>query len=250
MTDSQTFWEDWKSRIEFDLASFADPSSLIDVTRSGRSFRAKWTMRGQDREDLFSISRDRGVSVNIEGRNVQYHEFIAGPDMANLRQVAAMIVRASQLTPRLFVGTRAQREDAAGKTPGPALDVLTTLIHEELADATRVVMITGDAGAGKEEEGWGRDGAGGGACPGFGDAGPGMGGRQGSVGRRTRLRRDGAAAGGDRGAARAGRRAEGAAGMEPRAIGERQRPGGARAASLRGRRARALVPCASGHLRC
>ena len=149
MTDSQTFWEDWKSRIEFDLASFADPSSLIDVTRSGRSFRAKWTMRGQDREDLFSISRDRGVSVNIEGRNVQYHEFIAGPDMANLRQVAAMIVRASQLTPRLFVGTRAQREDAAGKTPGPALDVLTTLIHEELADATRVVMITGDAGAGK-----------------------------------------------------------------------------------------------------
>ena len=150
MIDSQTFWDDWKSRIEFDLASFADPSSLIDVTRSGRSFRAKWTMRGKNREDLFSISRDRGVSVSIGGRNVQYHEFIAGPDMANLRQVAAMVVRASRLTPWLFVGTRAQRENAApGAAPGPALDVLTTLIHEKLADATRVVMITGDAGAGK-----------------------------------------------------------------------------------------------------
>ena len=145
MLDAKLLSEE-KSRIEFDLASFVDPGTTLDVTdESARSFRAAWTMRGQGRDAVFSVSPGRGVSVNFGGRNLSYSQFITGPDMANLRDVATMIFRASM--PRLFVATRARSE--AGEDALPAVDLLMRLLDRATEDATRVLMVTGDAGAGK-----------------------------------------------------------------------------------------------------
>ena len=146
MLDAQMSPEEWKSRIEFDTASFVDPGTTLDVTtESARSFRAAWTMRGKGRDAVFSKSPSTGVSVNFGGRNLSYREFIAGPDMANLRDVATMIFQAS--THDLFVATRARSEGDADTRP--AVDLLMTLLDDDTDDATRVLMVTGDAGAGK-----------------------------------------------------------------------------------------------------
>lgn len=147
MLDTTEFSRYWKNRIERDLTSFGDPGSTVAVTGSGRRLRAGWTMRGKDQEAVFSASRDRGVSVNIGGRHVAYSAFVAGTDMADLQHVARMILQASK--PRLFVPTRAEYANGPDSEPGPALDLLTTLLDQENHDATRVIMVTGEAGAGK-----------------------------------------------------------------------------------------------------
>ena len=141
MTD---YFEYWNERIRRDLASFGDPGASVDVVEgSARTFRAGWTMRGEPREATFSVSPDQGVRVTANGASrVQYRAFVSGPGMADLRHVAQMI--RSALKPMPFVPTRA--ESAAG--PRPAIDVLSGLLDEE-ADTTRVIMVTGGAGAGK-----------------------------------------------------------------------------------------------------
>ena len=140
MTD---YFEYWNERIRRDLASFGDPGASVDVEGSARTFRAGWTMRGESREATFSVSPDQGVRVTADGASrVQYRAFVSGPGMADLRHVAQMI--RSALTPMRFIPTRA--ESAAG--PRPAIDVLSGLLDEE-ADTTRVIMVTGGAGAGK-----------------------------------------------------------------------------------------------------
>lgn len=140
MTD---YFEYWNERIRRDLASFGDPGASVDVEGSARTFRAGWTMRGESREATFSVSPDQGVRVAANGASrVQYRAFVSGPGMADLRHVAQMI--RSALKPMPFIPTRA--ESAAG--PRPAIDVLSDLLAEE-ADTTRVMMVTGGAGAGK-----------------------------------------------------------------------------------------------------
>ena len=147
MSDTIEFSKYWKSRIERDLASFGDPGATVNVTGSGRRFRAEWTMRGTDREALFSTSLDRGVWVDVGGRHLPYRAFVAGTDMADLQLVARMILQASK--PQLFVSTKAEYTDVGDATPGPAVDVLRKLLDQDNANATRVVMVTGEAGAGK-----------------------------------------------------------------------------------------------------
>lgn len=144
MPDAQEYW---KNRIEHDLASFGDPGCPVRVNRSGRSFRAQWTMRGDDREAVFSPSSGRSMSVSADGRSLDYPEFLAGPDMADLKHVARMIFQGSER--RLFIPTKAERTDIDPAPLEPALDVLKKLLNEESADATRIIMVTGDAGAGK-----------------------------------------------------------------------------------------------------
>ena len=147
MADVSDFSKYWKSRIERDLTSFGDPGAIVTVSGSGRQFRAKWTMRGTAREALFSTSLDRGVSVTFGGRRSAYSAFVAGPDMADLSLVARMILQASK--PLLFVPTKAEYTIDGRATRRPAVEVLTTLLDQEQDDATRVVMVTGEAGAGK-----------------------------------------------------------------------------------------------------
>ena len=142
---------DWKARIERDLTSFGDPGALVDVRETtGRAFRAVWTMQGVEREAMFSRSRDAGVSVKTEeGRTLSYRSFVAGSDMADLQRVARMILQA--MPPELFVETGAERSVAEGDTErkASAVGLLADLLEEEDDGATRVVMVTADAGAGK-----------------------------------------------------------------------------------------------------
>lgn len=148
MFDAGGFADYWKGRIERDLTSFGDPGALVDVRPTGRGFRAVWTMQGEKREALFSVSRDQGVSVTTAGRTVPYGSFVAGPDMADLQRLARMILQAM---PRgLFVETRAERSAADGDpTTSSAVELLAELLDEANDVATRVVMVTADAGAGK-----------------------------------------------------------------------------------------------------
>lgn len=130
MFDAGQFTDYWKRRIERDLASFGDPGALVDVSPAGRGFRAAWTMQGKEREALFSVSRDQGVSVRTAGRKVSYRSFLAGADMADLQSLAQMILQA--MPPGLFVETRAERSDAAGDpTTSSAVKLLTDLLEGE-----------------------------------------------------------------------------------------------------------------------
>ena len=104
-------------------------------------------MRGTVRDAVFSISRDKGVRVDVDGHRLPYHRFIAGTDMADLPQVARMIRQASK--PQIFVPIRAEYTGAGDAEPGLAVELLSTLLDQGSLDATRVIMITGDAGAGK-----------------------------------------------------------------------------------------------------
>ena len=154
MLGAHAFLEYWKNRIEHDLASFADPGTPVSVSGSGRTYRGSWTMRGRDREATFSISRDQGVSVQVPGslrlyrfRKTPYRSFMAGPEMGDLKQVAQMILQAVRRS--LFVPTRAERSDITDGVPRPAIEVLTGLLDQADETSTRVIMITGEAGAGK-----------------------------------------------------------------------------------------------------
>lgn len=149
MTD---FFKYWNERIRRDLASFGDPGARVDIDGSERKFRAAWTMRGEPREATFSLSRDQGVWVTEGGTLcVPYPTFVSGPGMADLRHVAQMIQSARR--PMLYVPARAK--SSAGPVgsgiqnkEGPAIDVINARLDED-ADTTRVIMITGGAGAGK-----------------------------------------------------------------------------------------------------
>ena len=140
MTDYFAYWNE---RIRHDLASFGDPGTSVDVDGTERTFRASWTMRGEPRESTFSVSRDEGVWVTTSGASrVLYRNFVSGPGMADLRHVAQMVQSAQK--PTLFVPTRAESPTDSG----PAIEVLTDLLGQE-SDTTRVIMVTGGAGAGK-----------------------------------------------------------------------------------------------------
>lgn len=147
MADSSDFVVYWRDRIKSDLASFSDPGSPIELTDPGRRFSATWTMRGVTHDALFSISTVNGVAVQTDRRKMPYSGFVADAGMADLRHVAQMILKASKR--RVFVATNARRSDDASAAPRPAVELLTDLVNEEDADATRVSMITGGAGAGK-----------------------------------------------------------------------------------------------------
>lgn len=135
----------WAPRIQSDLASFADPGSTVDLQSNGRDIQAVWEMRGGARSDTFRVDR-QGAAYKLKGRTKEpYRQFLAGPEMADLRTVATMIQRGS---PReVFVPTRARRE---GDSERDAISLLQELVEDDGSlDATRLIMVTGEAGGGK-----------------------------------------------------------------------------------------------------
>ena len=140
------FSNDTKSRIESDLASFADPGG-VNLQGEGRRFLGEWTMRGERCEANFTISPERGISVRIDAVTQPYGTFLAGTKMADLRNVAQMIM---QTQPRdIFVPTKAHRKDLETDNLIPATELLTKLLDHYESDVTQILMVTGEAGAGK-----------------------------------------------------------------------------------------------------
>lgn len=145
MTTSFASMSYWAPRIRSDLASFADPGSTVDLQSNGRDLQAVWEMRGGTRSDTFYVDR-QGGAYKRKGRTKEpYRQFLAGPEMADLRTVATMIQRGSPK--EFFVSTRARREGDAEKD---AIRLLQQLVADEGSlDATRLIMVTGEAGGGK-----------------------------------------------------------------------------------------------------
>ena len=141
------YFESQQKRIERDLASFADPGTLVEVLGEPRSFDGHWTMRGSCREAHFSQSPAQGIRVSVGSNKKQsYQSFLADEPMANLRHVATMMVQAmSRGAQDVFVPTQARSQ---GKQ-GTATEHLKELIRGEGSGKTRVIMVTGEAGAGK-----------------------------------------------------------------------------------------------------
>ena len=136
-----------RERIQNDLMSFADPGGVDVVSAAGRRFQAEWRMRGQPREATFTVSRDRGVTVHVDGMNLPYPVFLADTRMADLKHVARMISQSGR--DDIFVSTGARRTDIHAADSLPATQLLTDLMEHEEPEVTQVVMVTGGAGAGK-----------------------------------------------------------------------------------------------------
>ena len=145
MIDQNGRREYWRSRIPSDLRSFGDAGELVDLGDAGSDLRARWTMLGEEREAMFSFSRTGSVSVLFDGRASSYGSFLAGPQVGDLDQVARRIARASR--PARFVGTEAVLEGS--DDPEPAVELLSRMIETPTETATRLVILTGGAGAGK-----------------------------------------------------------------------------------------------------
>jgi hypothetical protein len=146
--DLSTLIRYWHDRIERDLTPFVDPGTALELEIDGRSIGASWTQRARERTATFSVSFEGGVQVEHAGRRVSYVSFFAGSDMGDLRALAKSILQVKR--PSLFVETRARLSDEAESSGDLATSVLRRVLLEgKTADATLVVMVTGEAGAGK-----------------------------------------------------------------------------------------------------
>ena len=142
----ETYDADFK-RIVSDLKSFADQSIHV-IPATGRRRHAEWKMRGEPREATFTVSRDRDVTVSLNGTSLPYTAFLAGTRMADMQLVARMIYQFRQ--EKIFVPTGARRPESDTEGPLlPATQLLTNLIEKCEPEVTEVIMVTGDAGAGK-----------------------------------------------------------------------------------------------------
>ena len=142
------FYESTASRIEGDLATFADPGS-VSLAVDRRTLLAEWKIRGEKLEGVFNISHDLGISVTIDHKKLPYRVFLADPRMADLRHLAEMVKRTG--TREIFIPTRARRTDRSDAGSLPATQLLTSLYEGFSADTTQIIMVTGEAGAGKTQ---------------------------------------------------------------------------------------------------
>lgn len=144
----------WQERIRRDLASFCDPGLIVDVVRQNQIVTANWVIHGKNREDKFNIEFDQnGISVYyVKGSTRKlYRTFIAGPEMADLRQVSLMI-KQSFRSSEIFVDTQARTvNDATISKESSAVQLLGELIKNPNLDATSVIIVTGETGSGKTQ---------------------------------------------------------------------------------------------------
>ena len=136
--------------IEEDLTAFADPNTSVQILEFDRTIFAEWWMRGEKQEAEFSVSPMHGITVKHGRTQGSYADFLAGPRMGNLKNVAKMIRVTSNHGPdTIFVPTRAHRSDVSDAPSLPATDCISQLLSEDTVDSTRVVIVTGEAGSGK-----------------------------------------------------------------------------------------------------
>lgn len=145
--DLNAFLDYWRGRIEKDLIPFADPGTQLEISGDKRTFTAHWVARGQDQNAVFTVSLEGGVQVTFKGQPVSYKAFLASPDLADLLGLAKMILQAQPKT--LFVPTHARLADDEAAPARPAVELLGEILGNESPDLTRIVMVTGEAGAGK-----------------------------------------------------------------------------------------------------
>ena len=135
-----------QERIGRDLKPFVDPGTELQVDRAGRCISAEWTCRGSVHEAQFTVSPE-SVQVQFMGWSLPYKSFLVSPDMADLLGLAKMILQSQG--DALYVPTRANKVDEPQSSPQPAVELLQAVLADDTSASTRIVMVTGDAGAGK-----------------------------------------------------------------------------------------------------
>lgn len=150
MTQNQLdlFLEYWTRRLERDLASFADPGTEVEFAADGRAVEARWMSRAETLEARFLVSLDRGVRVLSGGSEYSYSSFLSSPLLADLRGLAKMTLQSR--SPTFFVPTKARPLEGSAMAPTAAVELIADLLQSDNpASVTRIIMITGEAGAGK-----------------------------------------------------------------------------------------------------
>lgn len=137
----------WHNRIEMDLTPYMDPGTTLNISAPGRTISASWTRNDRVEEATFSISLVSGVLVTYKGTQLDYRAFFASTDMSDLMRLAKMTFQARQQ--QIYVETLAISLEH-GETQSAATNVLNSLLSGGAEpEATRVIMVTGEAGAGK-----------------------------------------------------------------------------------------------------
>ena len=142
-------------QIRKDLGAFSDPGTVIDVSKmSGRSVSISWTLRRQNRTDTFSLSATEGIHHVAEGERMSYRSFLASEALSDLYGLAQMIKQTSSRD--IYVPTKAVVEGRNEASPEDAICALGDSIGAAAdavgsEDHTLVLMVKGQAGAGKTE---------------------------------------------------------------------------------------------------
>lgn len=147
MSDASVLYAYWKKRIPLDLTPFTDPGTEVAIEGSGRTLSAEWISRDQKEMATFVISPDAGVKVSFSGKRMSYKSFMAGSEISDLFGLSKMILQASQ--DRIYIPTKAIIMDDNDREPKNAIELINTIVMEDVPSATRIIMATGDAGAGK-----------------------------------------------------------------------------------------------------
>ena len=142
--------EAWQERIRIDLSSFSDPGTPVTCESDKRNLIAEWTMNGRKREDSFRHSMRDGLRL-VEGGDCikPYRIFLA--DLADLRRVAQMI--SQSIATDLYIDVQASIDEGeeGHHTMDAAIPILANLVAEDELDQTRLIILKGDAGAGKTQ---------------------------------------------------------------------------------------------------
>lgn len=142
--------EAWQERVRIDLSAFSDPGTQVTCDSDQRNLVAEWTMNGRKREDSFRHSMSGGLRlVRGEDCNKPYRSFLA--ELADLRRVAQMI--SQSITNHLYIDVQASvyEGEENQKVTDSALSILQDLVTEDEPDQTRLIILKGDAGAGKTQ---------------------------------------------------------------------------------------------------
>ncbi|MXW18662.1 MAG: NACHT domain-containing protein [Gemmatimonadetes bacterium] len=136
--------QDIRARIRRDIRPFADPGSEV-LSDSDQLY---WEKDGEEHfARLNEAPGDLFPRVTINGVDMAYRDFLASAYMADLQRLAEFIPKSLD-HPDDYVDTRAS---LSGDQPGDNADLLVArLSTEELPyGSTRIVLVRGDAGAGK-----------------------------------------------------------------------------------------------------
>lgn len=139
--------DEWHDRIGQDLKAFCDPGTELSSATSGRTITAEWVFQTEPQRATFLIDQDDPPQVIFREQKLSYRSFFAGPTIGDLHYLSKMILQATK--PEIFVGTRAELVDEHQVESRPAIGLLQEVLVENPGQATRVIMVTGEPGAGK-----------------------------------------------------------------------------------------------------
>ena len=108
-------------------------------------------MNGRKREDSFRHSMSGGLRlVKGEDCNRPYRSFLA--ELADLRRVAQMISQSTVNNLYIDVEASLYEGEENKRVTRSALSTLQDLVAEDEMDQTRLIILKGDAGAGKNSD--------------------------------------------------------------------------------------------------